>query len=313
MGSVYKLIGVLALVALATILHNFYIAYRTNADTYILSWPAASHQHERFVESAARSMVRPERTVRRYNTNANAGFPNYRDNPDNGCVLVRQVDKSQPKWAQEGFLDYHGNYRCKKPWTERSFTSEIQPGVSFEQALETVRARYPSSAYGMIPSRAAAGDQLSRAAMSKSLWLGVVLPVTLLFGALLLIVSALQSHRLRNAAPAHQEPTPDKPIAPLSNILKARFGRELGVGVGDTSREAPLVITDRRDYVAIEYAVVKFLLEGLIWRKVSQALNHIGDRYVDELVFSVRSVETDEWTERRFYFDITAGYKHPGM
>lgn len=277
MGSIYKLIAAAALSTVAILLHTFYIGYQTNADTYIVSWTSPSFAHNSHLELVARTTMKPERRYARYGR--------------------------------------------KEP--------VVYPEITYEQAMEIAKAKYPSTRHGMVPSWASAGrGEPSRAAMSKSLWLGLVLPGALLFGALALLVSAIQSRRQANqtqptapksdgvlasytsdSAPSRAQPTAHRKSELLADALKARFGEDLGVGPGRASREAPLIITEKVDYVSIEYAAAKFLMEGMEWKKQRQALRNLDGRFVDELTFSVRKLGEQDWSERKFYFDITEGYR----
>lgn len=314
MGNAYRIVALLALVAVAALLHSFYVDYRLNAPSYLISWNSPRGLHQAFVEAVAKNMVRPERQVRRHNPRAGEGFPAYRDNPDNGCRLVREgYGPEAPTWMRQAFLDHHANYRCRKPWPKTTFYFETIPAVGYEEALAKANAAHPTSKYGMAPSRSSAGDEPSRSAAAKSMWLGIILPALMLFGALALLISIVHSSR-RSPAPS-QRPVREKVLGgmafendTLSKRLRSKFGPDLGVAGGDATRSNPLVITDKLDYVSIEYAVAKFLMEGKEWRKKRQALLDIGGRYVDELVFEVREPE-GEWQEQSFYFDITSGYQ----
>lgn len=100
-------------------------------------------------------------------------------------------------------------------------------------------------------------------------------------------------------------------MVPLKEVLEKRFGANFPIGAGTTKRDDPLVITDRRDYVSIEYGVAKFLLEQMNFEyKFEQHRTHNYDgRIVDELVYATKESGDPDWTEtRRFFFDITAGF-----
>lgn len=101
-------------------------------------------------------------------------------------------------------------------------------------------------------------------------------------------------------------------MVPLTEVLKKRFGSDFPVGAGSTNRDDPLVITDQRDYVSIEYVVAKFLLEemGFEYKFEKQQVHNIGGRTVDELIFSAKEPGESDWTQRRrFFFDITSGFQ----
>jgi len=100
-------------------------------------------------------------------------------------------------------------------------------------------------------------------------------------------------------------------MVPLKEVLEKRFGSDFPVGAGTTKRDDPLVITDRRDYVSIEYGIAKFLLEqmGFEYKFEQQRTHNYEDRIVDELVYAAKEPGEPEWTQTRsFFFDITAGF-----
>jgi len=105
-------------------------------------------------------------------------------------------------------------------------------------------------------------------------------------------------------------------MVPLKEILEKRFGKGFPVGEGSTKKDDPLVITDQRDYVSIEYAIAKFLLQemGLEYKFDGQRTHNMNGRVVDELTYAAKEPGEPDWTEtRRFFFDITAGFKRIGQ
>lgn len=100
-------------------------------------------------------------------------------------------------------------------------------------------------------------------------------------------------------------------MVPLKDLLEKRFGNDFPVGAGTTKRDDPLVITDQRDYVSIEYGVAKFLLEhmGYEYKFEKQQTHNDDGRVIDELVYAAKETGEPEWTQtRRFFFDITDGF-----
>jgi|JI10StandDraft_1071094.scaffolds.fasta_scaffold37006_3 hypothetical protein len=100
-------------------------------------------------------------------------------------------------------------------------------------------------------------------------------------------------------------------MVPLKELLKERFGSDFPVDGGSTHRDDPLVITDQRDYVAIEYTVAKFLLGemGLDYKFEKQRVRNLDGQVIDELFFATKESGAPDWTQRRsFFFDITLGY-----
>lgn len=99
-------------------------------------------------------------------------------------------------------------------------------------------------------------------------------------------------------------------MVPLKKVLESHFGGDFPVGAGTTKRDDPLVITDERDYVSIEYAVARFLLEkmGFEYEFEQQRTHNQDGRVIDELVYAAKESGEVDWSQtRRFFFDVTAG------
>jgi len=97
----------------------------------------------------------------------------------------------------------------------------------------------------------------------------------------------------------------------LKKILQEHFGENFPVANGSTSQEQPLVITDTRDYVSIEYAVATFLLKemGFEYKLQVQRTHNYDNRVVDELVYAVREPKDPSQSQtQHFFFDISAGF-----
>jgi hypothetical protein len=254
--------------------------------------------------------------------------------PANNCRLKSPPRSDQPSWAAALYLDHAPNYICDKSWKDPSWTTVDVPGVTFEQAMNKAKELKPVSVYGMTASLAAAGSEPSPLSTTRSLWLGIILPVTLFFVSLGLLISFLSSirHRLingkSNSAPQYKTASLGTPTAPsdarsieserpshsqLVDLIRKGFGPDIPISRGSGTKEDPLVITDTVDYVAIEYAVAKFLMSGEEYKKQGQKLFDINDRKVDELTFATKPLGAEEWKwKRRFYFDITAGFNRIG-
>lgn len=160
----------------------------------------------------------------------------------------------------------------------------------------------------------------------------LVFTATLLATALFTILAGLLRERSKRPgpdAPPNQmtaedsEPAPPTPrekgshqesTTSLADHLLEDLGSDFPVSGGNGKKDDPLVITDRRNAVAIEYAVVAHVLNaiGEEYELHEQNLLLLGDRHVDELIFNVRSSGADSWQGfRRFYFDIQASFSQP--
>jgi hypothetical protein len=116
------------------------------------------------------------------------------------------------------------------------------------------------------------------------------------------LMSEADANVLRGGFRATGNPTP------LQKILFARFGNDFGVGEGTMKRDDPLIITDARDYIAIEYAIAKWALGQNEFKLEEQRTHQVEGRTIDELVYAEKPKGAPAWVHtRRFFFDITAG------
>ena len=97
----------------------------------------------------------------------------------------------------------------------------------------------------------------------------------------------------------------------LADLLREHLDSDFPVSTGNGKADDPLIITETRDYVGIEYAVVRHVLSMVReeYQRSEQRVSNKEGRVIDELVFDVKPAGAPEWTgRRRFFFDITAGY-----
>jgi hypothetical protein len=98
----------------------------------------------------------------------------------------------------------------------------------------------------------------------------------------------------------------------LAKLLHRDLGPDFPVLSGDGKSDSPLVVSETRDYVAVEYAVVRQVIQamGEEWKLAEQRLLHRDGRVIDELVVNVKDAGAPEWQgRRRFFFDITLGWQ----
>jgi hypothetical protein len=103
-----------------------------------------------------------------------------------------------------------------------------------------------------------------------------------------------------------------KPTMALAELLHRDLGADFPVISGTSKADSPLVISEMRDYVAVEYAVIRQVMRtiGEEWEMAEQSLLHRDGRVIDELVVNVKDAGAPQWQgRRRFYFDITLGWK----
>lgn len=101
-------------------------------------------------------------------------------------------------------------------------------------------------------------------------------------------------------------------MSSLADLLRQDLGEDFPVDHGNAKRDDPLVITEIRDYVAIEYMVARHVLTMLReeFALSEQKLHDRGGEVIDELVFDVKEPGEAEWSgRRRFFFDITHGFR----
>lgn len=325
MSGIWKVLGAAALIVVAALLHSFYVSYELNGNAYIFKWKATAAQHEAYVEAVARRLERgpSQRLVRTPQADYERQLSAFLKDPANRCRFTGN-DPSQPDWVialREAGGHFH---TCNKPIPKRGAKMVPDPGVTFEQALAQARSQTPFSTYGLAPTQNAAGDKPRRTAITRSLWLGVVLPLVFFFSALGLLATLLASRKRpipevdaahidgRSASRTEREP-PKPPSLPLVDLLRQRFGVDLGIVRGSATRADPLVISEPVDYVSLEYAIAEFLMSGEEYKKEKQVLQNLGGQMVDELTYATKTPGAQQWERtRRFYFDITTGYRRLG-
>lgn len=97
----------------------------------------------------------------------------------------------------------------------------------------------------------------------------------------------------------------------LAQLLRQELGPDFPVVSGNGKADSPLVISETRDYVAVEYAVIRQVTGaiGEEWQVAEQRLMHRDGRAIDEIVLDVKQAGAPEWQGlRRFFFDITLGW-----
>jgi hypothetical protein len=173
--------------------------------------------------------------------------------------------------------------------------------------------------FGMLPSNQIGGSP--RLQRRDAFWVGIILPLTLVALAILCMLIPL-GRRIElpqepkpltpTLATPHLEPTQNSPpMASLADLLREDIDASFPVSGGNGKRDDPLIVTEERDYVGVEYAVVRYVLGSIKenYKLAEQKLLTINDRAIDELVFHVKSNDEELWAgTRRFYFDITAGF-----
>lgn len=100
---------------------------------------------------------------------------------------------------------------------------------------------------------------------------------------------------------------------PRSELVQyiLRANPNLPIGMGDLSRESPLVISVRSGHVAIEYTIIDIIhkkLNGFDSELKTQEFIEEHGRYIDCLTYRYRKDASSMWDmQRKYYFDITAG------
>lgn len=330
--NVLRVIGAGGLVLIALLLHNFYITYELNGSDYIFVWRATQAQHEDHLERRARNMVKPDRHYTIKTPSDDAIMDMRRDFLADRSNCTPKHNLASMSMVQRYVYQYWPqNYICKRSWVQpkQEAVAKFEKGTTYEEALADLTAKRLQSYYGMVPSEASAGPKRhTPAAAARSMWLGVLLPCVMLLAAVGLLVSTIAVMRRGKSHDGETvlakqiavQPTPALPEAPtqagpssLGDHLKLQFGSQLGVSAGSATRTDPLIITESVDYVSIEYAVARFLMQGQEFKKNAQRLHHIDGRQVDELEFLTKDPDSGEWEGvRRFFFDITAGFSRLG-
>lgn len=101
-------------------------------------------------------------------------------------------------------------------------------------------------------------------------------------------------------------------MSDLVTQLRHDFGADFPVERGSLTRADPLVVTEERDYVSIEYFVAELLLKAksLEYLLEQQVVHEVDGHVVDELVYATKPKGAPDWTHtHRYFFDITAGFR----
>jgi len=326
----------ITLIVIACLLHSFYISYHYARNNFIVSWTASNTAYNSYINEYAKKLVKADTYKVVAIPSLDERLQRRKQFIRDYCSNYKGVDDSS--W--EYFVDSSNpdKYACRQTWIEpKVVTKRVldEKGVGIEEAIAQLKRNNPSIEKGMTPSKASAGENPSRTATARSLWLGIILPIALVAAGISLLAFGVLG-LVRRQSPSVEKPsmtvtsrteyphsageteryiaTPCQPAAvTLGDLLKQHFGKDLCVAGGSAKRDDPLVITELVDYVSIEYDVAKFLMQGLEYKKEKQQLLNLKNRKVDELIFATKRVGAPEWENiRRFYFDITDGFSQLG-
>lgn len=321
MNRVFKVFAAVVLIAVAWLLHGFYVDYAQNAKSYLLSWEASIAQHDRYVEALARKLVRePGMRGSRLNMRNDEAddVRAFLFDPANKCRLVRPSSPDRPAYDRYVHESNPRNWKCDVEFRDRvqiAARTYYDPGLTYEQALAQVRASERRSSYGMVPASLVKDRRPSATATSKAMWLGVITPFVLLSGALALVLWGLWPRRKAQQAIVEPElpkrliqvPPPSNQTA-LAHMLKLRFGDWYPVGVGSATEDDPLILLEPDDYVSLEYQIANFFLSGLETSMRSARKYRKQGADIEALTMRFRRPGQEAWEgERTFYFDITVG------
>lgn len=189
-----------ALIAATTLLvcvllNFFYIDYSLSVENhdrrkFLISWTPLLFQRTEYIETHAKKNIRPEKSYV-------IQSPSEREISD---MRARHTDKycRFPKdWrVSEGFSRMICSKEFVRPKVTR--TRKVVPAITYAQARREIESskNLHHLRFGMIPARNIAGEgEPSRAAMAKSYWLGIVVPVLLLSISLGFFLSTLSNNR----------------------------------------------------------------------------------------------------------------------
>lgn len=106
---------------------------------------------------------------------------------------------------------------------------------------------------------------------------------------------------------------------PVVNSVVARLlscNPNLPITVGDLTQTSPLVITAKKDYVSVEYDIIRILHSespDVEFKMSGQSLLGMGDRNIDRIDFDFKPKGAENWVGvRSYYFDITEGFRNLG-
>ena len=218
------------------------------------------------------------------------------------------------------YVPFQSNYneRGDNPKAYEGYSFLWDPPQPIAVCIKTFGWRYPVSNPERIVQEA--NKRCSVSPLYSRILISA-LATTLLTLAIYLVVGVMREKK--SPAIASNPPKVD-PLVPrrepntqqsLAHVLLSELGPSFPISTGNAMTDDPLIITASRDYVSVEYAVVRHVLGKVreSYELDAQALLNRDGRQIDELVFKVKSAGAADWTGRRsFYFDITEGFSKLG-
>lgn len=318
-----------ALVLIAIFCHLFYVEYRASTTDLIFKIRDADQNNE--VTNARVEAIASLSPLSLYRANngwykKNASLT-ANERSDLSKLIAANPYVGDPRVAQIIAENLARDAYLKKTWANEKLRQEL-----------ITNARGVVVPYGIAPSKNVGGSDRLR--KRDAFWFGIILPISLLAGALTLFASHLgaraQHTRKETGLKLDTAKVPTEPGASnhlsappigvltetlppeqksLAQLLIDDLGSEFPVSSGNGKRDDPLLITAERDYVSVEYAAVRHVLGAVReeYKLTKQQLISEDNRQIDELIFDVKPIGANEWTGRRsFYFDITSGYNKLG-
>lgn len=322
------------LIAVATLLHVFYIEYKTNSNGYIFSFPASQKQIDSLASQIAPRYVQPERSwidespTREELMAAESAYAKL------NCSFNRNKTNG---WAEQIAREHAWAYDCSRPFVAPPVkkTKVVVPAVSFESAYQRARKELAAKeiSHGLRPSQTLGGDQPSKTMIQKAFWLGVVLPLLFIALSACLVLYLIATNLKVSDQKATRRFEESEPVTPptatatatappsqpekgepinLRNLLKADFGIDFPIAGGTgNSKENPIVILreEPNDYTSCEYGVLDCIARGrgVEWKLVQQAVMHHNGRTLDQMKVKMtqHSSSSMHHTIENYYFDIT--------
>lgn len=330
MNRMQKNIIVAATVVMAVLLHGHYIRYGVADKGHVLQlWPSAGAEAKLIREEKKNAVLRKEWWE--FSELSRSQLLGQLDEIQSKYGLIDSAEAAEAAADAVELTDAEARQAHAKMYGDKAQTSQLAKDAELknlmskpEQKRKMALAAIDSQPiyFGLLATNI--DKAAPRKSINEAFWLGVVVPISLVVIALLLAAQRRSMQQAGVVLPDEMEPPSpagatsqvvqkdqlvDSPS--LAELLLADFGPGFPIQSGDGSETDPLIVTAIKDYVAVEYAIVRHVLgsAGEEFQLSKQALMTMGNRKIDKMIFDVKPVGAEEWQgSRSFYFDITAGY-----
>lgn len=329
------IVGAVGLLVIAAIVHAYHIDYRTAIDGHIFSFGELDRASSDRVRSEMRNRLAAQPGIDRLRKHDPLGWQALERKhmlargglAASAAALAADEMGGDVDRMKQAEIDAHEASEAVTR-IENEITAKIR-ALNRRQLNKIDDTNVP---FGLLPSKNIGGSP--RLARRDAFWIGIVLPMVLAIGSMLLLMLARnatgRNGQNRTSPPGlgmtdRRRPTEevtvdeDSPVnggvepipVKLAEAVRDHLGDDFPAPSGNGSAKDPLVISATEGYVRHEYeaARVAMRLLGLDYKSEGNKLHSRDGQYIDELIFSVKPAGAAEWTGKRsLFFDVTSGF-----